>query len=230
MSIRAIDHEHERLVTMVNQLMDEREILHRENEYLKAKLNQSILMETIHEMKRERSLLLKLLSNLTININQDEQLQGVKPRMKENNANILASPVYPKLNTKSVHCNNSLAEQNSAFPRHNPPIKTNNNRAYRLKANFEHKQKQNQSPAVIYRMENTNENSMNNSDRSSSSSSSIAHTKTSQSSRECFACKTSVMPQIQESNRLIRKQKIQLQHSQNSPFQHYRSQSLQDLT
>ncbi|CAF4642470.1 unnamed protein product, partial [Rotaria magnacalcarata] len=72
-------------------------------------------------------------------------------------------------------------------------------------------------------MENTNENSMNNSDRSSSSSSSIAHTKTSQSSRECFACKTSVMPQIQESNRLIRKQKIQLQHSQNSPFQHYRS-------
>ena len=50
---------------------------------LKAKLNQSIMMETIHEMKRERSLLLKLLSNLTISINQDEQLQGVKPRIKE---------------------------------------------------------------------------------------------------------------------------------------------------
>ncbi|CAF4591969.1 unnamed protein product, partial [Rotaria sp. Silwood2] len=42
-----INNEHEQLVSMVNQLMNEREILYRENEYLKAKLNESILIETI---------------------------------------------------------------------------------------------------------------------------------------------------------------------------------------
>jgi len=34
----------------------------------------------------------------------------------------------------------------------------------------------------------------------------------------------------EESNKSIRKSDIKLKHSQNSPFQHYRSQSLQDLT
>jgi hypothetical protein len=62
---------------MVNQLMDERERLSRENEYLKAKLNESVLIETIHEMKKERDLLFKLLSNLTINY-KDEQLRVIK--------------------------------------------------------------------------------------------------------------------------------------------------------
>lgn len=37
-------------------------------------------------------------------------------------------------------------------------------------------------------------------------------------------------PPIYGSNRIIRKVDIQLKHSPNSPFQQYRSQSLQDLT
>lgn len=80
MSIKKIDNEHEQLVSMLNQLLDERETLSRENEYLKAKLNESVLMETIKEMKNERDLLFKLLSNLT---NKDEQLTGLKPFIKE---------------------------------------------------------------------------------------------------------------------------------------------------
>ena len=37
-------------------------------------------------------------------------------------------------------------------------------------------------------------------------------------------------PTIYSSNRIIRRADIQLKHSPNSPFQQYRSQSLQDLT
>ena len=55
----------DQLLSMVHRLMNERDVLWRENEYLKAKLNESVLMETINEMKRERDLLLKLLVNLT---------------------------------------------------------------------------------------------------------------------------------------------------------------------
>lgn len=62
-----VESEHDQLISMLKQLVDEREILSRENEYLKAKLNESILMETIKELKKERDLLFKLLSNLTIN-------------------------------------------------------------------------------------------------------------------------------------------------------------------
>ena len=47
--------------------MKERDGLWRENEYLKAKLNESVLAETVDEMKRERDFLLKLLINLTMN-------------------------------------------------------------------------------------------------------------------------------------------------------------------
>ena len=54
-------------ISMVHGLMDERDVLWRENEYLKAKLNESVLMETINEMRKERDLLLKLLLNLTSN-------------------------------------------------------------------------------------------------------------------------------------------------------------------
>ena len=72
MPLTKLDHEHEQFLSMFQQLVDEREMLARENEYLKAKMNQSVLMETIKDMKRERDLLLKLLSNLTIN-HQDEQ-------------------------------------------------------------------------------------------------------------------------------------------------------------
>jgi hypothetical protein len=79
-----VDNEHEQLVSMLNQLLDEREVLSRENEYFKAKLNQSILMETIKEMKKERDLLFKLLTNLTTNNNnKDEQVRIIKQHIKE---------------------------------------------------------------------------------------------------------------------------------------------------
>jgi hypothetical protein len=48
--------------------------------------------------------------------------------------------------------------------------------------------------------------------------------KYSQANKKIFTYKT------EESNKSIRKSDIKLKHSQNSPFQHYRSQSLQDLT
>ncbi len=70
MSTIKVDSEHDQLVSMLNQLLDEREMLTRENEYLKAKLNESMLVETIAELKKERDILLKLLSNLTINKSQ----------------------------------------------------------------------------------------------------------------------------------------------------------------
>lgn len=70
-------YDNEQLVSMVHGLMDERESLWRENEYLKAKLNESVLIETINEMRKERDLLLKLLLNLTMknNNNKPEQSQ-----------------------------------------------------------------------------------------------------------------------------------------------------------
>jgi hypothetical protein len=73
------DHEqqfdNEQLISMIHRLMDERDSLWRENEYLKAKLNQSVLIETINEIRKERDLLLKLLLNLSTNNNKDEQIQ-----------------------------------------------------------------------------------------------------------------------------------------------------------
>lgn len=79
----SVNNEHEQLVSILNQLMDEREVLSRENEYLKAKLNESILVETINEMKRERDLLFKLLSNVTTKYHYDEQLRYIKQHLKE---------------------------------------------------------------------------------------------------------------------------------------------------
>lgn len=73
--------DNEQLVSMIHRLVDERDVLWRENEYLKAKLNESVLMETIDEMRKERDLLLKLLLNLSMNKSNnnsnhnDEQLQ-----------------------------------------------------------------------------------------------------------------------------------------------------------
>jgi hypothetical protein len=83
MPMTKVDNEHDQLVSMLNHLLDEREILSRENEYLKAKLNQSILLETIKEMKKERDILFKLLSNLTINNNKDKQSKFIKHHNKE---------------------------------------------------------------------------------------------------------------------------------------------------
>lgn len=67
-------YDQEQLVSMIHRLVDERDGLWRENEYLKSKLNESILIETINDMRRERELLFKLLLNLS-NQNRDEQPQ-----------------------------------------------------------------------------------------------------------------------------------------------------------
>jgi transcriptional regulator CtsR len=66
--------DHEQLVSIIHRLMDERDVLWRENEYLKAKLNESILMETINEIRKERDLLLKLLLNLSTNQKDEQKL------------------------------------------------------------------------------------------------------------------------------------------------------------
>jgi hypothetical protein len=60
--------------------------------------------------------------------------------------------------------------------------------------------------------------------------STIAYSKHSQTNKKILVYQTSTTPPTQEFNKSIRKHDIQLKHSQNSPFQHYRSQSLQDLT
>jgi len=65
--------DHDQLITIINRLMDERDVLWRENEYLKAKLNESMLMETINEMRKEKDLLLKLLLNLSVNNHHKEE-------------------------------------------------------------------------------------------------------------------------------------------------------------
>jgi hypothetical protein len=67
--------DNEQLVSMIHRLMDERDGLWRENEYLKAKLNESLLVETINEMRKERDLLLKLLLNLSTNNDKDDKPQ-----------------------------------------------------------------------------------------------------------------------------------------------------------
>lgn len=57
-----------------------------------------------------------------------------------------------------------------------------------------------------------------------------SHGKPPVNNKKLLACPAPVPSSIYTSNRIIRKQDIQLKHSPNSPFQHYRSQSLQDLT
>ncbi|UJR14147.1 hypothetical protein I4U23_001141 [Adineta vaga] len=188
--------EYEQLITLLNQLMSERDILFRENEYLKAKLNESILIETVHEMKKERDYLLKLLSNLTTKYHH------------ENNVN----SVYGTMSDKSINQNNStLSHQNRSLAMTKDNI-------HRVKANLEQQQQQQQRSKVIYRADNRKDTL----DRLSSSSSTTTPLKSSQTSKRMFFYKA---PQT-----LFRKPDIQLKHSLNSPFQHYRSQSLQNLS
>ena len=75
--------EHEQFVSVFEQLVNEREVLSRENEYLKAKMNESILLETIREMKRERDFLLKLLANLTNNDRQNDEQRLTIPKQRK---------------------------------------------------------------------------------------------------------------------------------------------------
>ncbi|CAF1194760.1 unnamed protein product [Adineta steineri] len=70
-----INNEHEQMISVLNQLIDEREILSRENECL--------LIETMNEMRKERRLLFKSISNLTTKHNYDEQVHYTKQHLKE---------------------------------------------------------------------------------------------------------------------------------------------------
>ncbi|CAF1211699.1 unnamed protein product [Didymodactylos carnosus] len=65
------------LINFIHRLMDEREQILKENEYLRAKLNESLLIETINEIKGERDILLKLLVNTTNNNKQQQQQQRI---------------------------------------------------------------------------------------------------------------------------------------------------------
>ncbi|CAF0804476.1 unnamed protein product [Didymodactylos carnosus] len=62
------------LISFIHRLMDEREQILKENEYLRAKLNESLLIETINEIKGERDILLKLLVNTTNNNEQQQRI------------------------------------------------------------------------------------------------------------------------------------------------------------
>jgi hypothetical protein len=85
-------------------------------------------------------------------------------------------------------------------------------------------------PTVIYRVEGTKECLMNPDELSSV----FAHVKHSHPNKKIVVYKTSATPQTHAFNQLVDemciKHGVELKHSQNSPFQQYRSQSLQDLT
>lgn len=99
-----------------------------------------------------------------------------------------------------------FSSHSSTVSRHNPSSTVNHARIHRLKTNIE----QPSPPINIHSIKNSS---------GLTSSSSITHMKQSQTNKNILIYKT------QESNKII-----QLKHSLNSPFQHYRSQSLQNLT
>lgn len=154
-------------------------------------------------------------------------------------------------NSKSSQLNNSPASKKPSihFRQNQTPminrdvpipiteIKTSR-RSYRTKQNLEQsqsqpqqqQQQQQQQPTVIYRVEGTKECLMNPDELSSV----FAHVKHSHPNKKIVVYKTSTTPQTHEFNQLVDemcvKHGVELKHSQNSPFQQYRSQSLQDLT
>lgn len=85
-------------------------------------------------------------------------------------------------------------------------------------------------PTVVYRVEGTKECLMNPDELSSV----FAHVKHSHPNKKIVVYRTPTTPQTHEFNQLMDemcvKHGVELKHSQNSPFQQYRSQSLQDLT
>ncbi|CAF1285916.1 unnamed protein product [Adineta steineri] len=176
----------------------------------------------MNEMRKERSLLLKSISNLTTKHNYDEQVYYIKQHLKENCNNSFSSPSYPILNDKSSV--NTTTKQDSTSARHNLPTIINNAHVHRLKPNIEHHHQQ-QQPKIMYNTGHRKENSINNLDRLISPT--TIHWKPFQTNKKFVFYKIS---QTQEFNKSIRKQNMQLEHSQNSPFQRYRSQTLQNLT
>jgi len=157
---------------------------------------------------------------------------------------LLPPPPYQTFNTtpnsKSLHNSNSLTKKLPTNSRHNqPPISQRDlsiplnelkpsRRSHRTtKSNLDQQSKQ---PAVVYRVEGTKECLMNPDELSSV----FAHVKHSHPNKKIVVYKTSTTPQTHEFNQLVDemcvKHGVELKHNQNSPFQQYRSQSLQDLT
>ncbi|CAF1161032.1 unnamed protein product [Adineta steineri] len=157
-----VNNEHEQMISVLNQLIDEREILSRENEYLRSRLNECLLIETMNEMRKNRSLLFKLISNLTTKHNYDEQEQYIKQHLKENYNNSFPTPSYPIFNVKSSV--NTTTKQDSTSARHNRSTIINNAHVHRLKPNIQHHHQQ-QQPKIMYNTEHRKENSGNNLDR-----------------------------------------------------------------
>ncbi|CAF1400804.1 unnamed protein product [Adineta steineri] len=249
--IKTIDNGHEQqydneqLVSMIHDLMDERDVLWRENEYLKAKLNESVLIETINEMRKERDLLLKLLLNLTSN-NKTEQ-SPYQNSYTDEHTNGYSNDVHPpsssyqtfntNLNGKLPYNINSPNKKLPTHSRHSQHLVTNHDVSIpvtELKSSSRrlHRNKQNsdQQPSVVYRVEGTKECLMNPNELSSV----FAHVKHSHPNKKIVVYKTSTTPHTHEFNQLVDemciKHGVELKHSQNSPFQQYRSRSLQDLT
>ncbi|CAF4221248.1 unnamed protein product, partial [Adineta steineri] len=134
----------------------EREILSWENEYLRSRETECLLIETMNEMRKERSLSFKLISNLTTKHNYDEQVYYIKQHLKENCNNSFSPPSYPILNVKSSV--NTTTKQDSTLARHNRPTIINNAHVHRLKPNIEHHHQQ-QQPKTMYNTGHRKENS-----------------------------------------------------------------------
>ncbi|UJR33014.1 hypothetical protein I4U23_020474 [Adineta vaga] len=231
-------YDNEQLISMIHGLMDERDVLWRENEYLKAKLNESLLMETINEMRKERDLLLKLLLNLTTNHQDKTDLSQYQNSFNEEHTRSYSNDHLPSTShqTCTVTPNGKLSH-NGNSPSKKPPSHSrtssrevlqgelkSSRRLHRMKPNSD------QQPTVVYRVEGTKECLMNPNELSSV----FAHVKHSHPNKKIVVYKTSTTPQTHEFNQLVDemclKHGVELKHSQNSPFQQYRSQSLQDLT
>ncbi|CAF1617533.1 unnamed protein product [Adineta ricciae] len=231
-------YDNDQLISMIHGLMDERDALWRENEYLKAKLNESILMETINEMRKERDLLLKLLLNLTSNRHdKPDPSQYPNSSSDEFTSNYPADLLPPTSYQTHITTPNGKISHNGNSPSKKPSSQSRSSnrdvpqgesklsrRIHRMKPNSD------QQPAVVYRVEGTKECLMNPNELSSV----FAHVKHSHPNKKIVVYKTSTTPQTHEFNQLVDemclKHGVELKHSQNSPFQQYRSQSLQDLT
>jgi hypothetical protein len=156
---------------------------------------------------------------------------------------LLPPPPYQTYNTipngqSSQHNNSPSIKKYSVHSRHHPPARDLSipvtelkptRRSHRTnKPNVESSQPQ--QPTVVYRVEGTKECLMNPDELSSV----FAHVKHSHPNKKIVVFKTSTTPQTHEFNQLMDemcvKHGVELKHSQNSPFQQYRSQSLQDLT
>jgi hypothetical protein len=139
------------------------------------------------------------------------------------NGTLLHNSTTPskKLSTQSRHSQPPMNNHDLSIP------VTESRPSRRFHRNKPHPDPQ---PTVVYRVEGTKECLM----KPNELSSVFAHVKHSHPNKKIVVYKTSTTPQTHEFNQLVDemcvKHGVELKHSQNSPFQQYRSQSLQDLT